>query len=52
MSPIKTVVEKFGAWRKCRDAVRELSKLDDRELSDIGIDRDDIVAIVRLHATA
>jgi uncharacterized protein YjiS (DUF1127 family) len=50
MSPIKTISEKFTAWRRHRDAVRELSNLNDRELSDIGIARDDIDAIARRHA--
>jgi uncharacterized protein YjiS (DUF1127 family) len=50
MFPIKTLAEKFSAWRRYRDAVRELSELNDRELSDIGIARDDIDAIARQHA--
>lgn len=52
MNPIKTISEKLNAWRRYRDAVRELSSLDDRELSDIGINRDDIYAIARQHASA
>ena len=39
--------EKLTAWRKYRDAVRELSQLSDRELDDIGIRRGDIEFIVR-----
>jgi uncharacterized protein YjiS (DUF1127 family) len=35
------------AWRKYRDAVRELSQLSDRELDDIGVPRGDIENIVR-----
>jgi uncharacterized protein YjiS (DUF1127 family) len=50
MFPLKTIAEKFNAWRRYRDAVRELSDLNDRELSDIGIARDDIDAIARQHA--
>ena len=38
----KTISEKLAAWRRYRDAVRELSQLTDRELSDIGIRRGDI----------
>jgi uncharacterized protein YjiS (DUF1127 family) len=50
MSHLKTITEKFSAWRRYRDAVRELSSLNDRELIDIGINRADIVAIARQHA--
>ena len=42
MSPIKTITEKFSAWLRYRDAVRELSSMNDRELADIGIKRDSI----------
>jgi uncharacterized protein YjiS (DUF1127 family) len=52
MTPIKTITEKLNAWRRYRDAVRELSSLNDRELSDIGINRDDIRSIAREHASA
>jgi uncharacterized protein YjiS (DUF1127 family) len=47
MTPLKTISEKLTAWRKYRDAVRELSQLSDRELDDIGIPRGDIEYIVR-----
>lgn len=47
MSPLKTISEKLNAWRRYRDAVRELSQLSDRELNDIGIRRGDIEDIVR-----
>ena len=47
MSPIKTFVATLSGWRRYRDAVRELSQLSDRELSDIGIRRDDIPSIAR-----
>ncbi len=46
-TPLKTLSEKFTAWRKYREAVKELSQLNDRELSDIGIRRGDIEEIVR-----
>ena len=42
MTTLKTISEKLAAWRRYRDAVRELSQLTDRELSDIGIRRGDI----------
>jgi uncharacterized protein YjiS (DUF1127 family) len=47
MTSIKSISEKLTAWRRYRDAVRELSQLSDRELSDIGIRRGDIEFIVR-----
>lgn len=49
---IRSLSEKFATWRRYRDAVRELSQLTDRELSDIGIRRGEIEDIVRrsLHA--
>ena len=47
MTPIKTISEKLAAWRRYREAVRELSQLTDRELDDIGIRRGDIEFIVR-----
>ena len=42
MTSIKSITEKLAAWRRYRDAVRELSALTDRELDDIGIRRGDI----------
>jgi uncharacterized protein YjiS (DUF1127 family) len=47
MTNLKTISEKLTAWRRYRDAVRELSQLSDRELSDIGISRGDIEFVVR-----
>lgn len=51
MATSKTVAEKLAAWRRYRDAVRGLSQLSDRELSDIGIRRGDIEIIGRRSAT-
>jgi len=51
MATSKTIVEKLAAWRRYRDAARELSQLSDRELSDIGIRRGDIEIIVRQSVT-
>jgi uncharacterized protein YjiS (DUF1127 family) len=42
MTPIRTIAEKLAAWRRYREAVRELSQLSDRELEDIGVRRGDI----------
>jgi uncharacterized protein YjiS (DUF1127 family) len=47
MSFLKTISEKMEAWRRYREAVRQLSQLSDHELSDIGIGRGDIEAVAR-----
>ena len=47
MTSLKTISEKLTAWRRYREAVRELSQLSDRELDDIGIRRGGIEYIVR-----
>ena len=47
MATLKTISEKLAAWRRYREAVRELNLLSDRELSDIGIRRGEIEDIVR-----
>ncbi len=47
MANLKSISEKLAAWRRYREAVRELSQLTDRELSDIGIRRGEIETIVR-----
>lgn len=47
MVDLKTISEKLTAWRRYREAVRELSQLTDRELADIGIRRGDIDEIAR-----
>ena len=52
MSPLKILAERLSGWRRYRDVVRELSQLTDRELSDIGILRDDIVSIARSASTS
>jgi uncharacterized protein YjiS (DUF1127 family) len=44
---LKAISEKLKAWRRHRDAVRELSQLSDHELSDIGIGRGDIEYVAR-----
>ena len=46
MTSIKTISDKFSAWRRYREAVRELAALSDRELADIGIRRGDIHFVV------
>jgi uncharacterized protein YjiS (DUF1127 family) len=52
MTSLKTISEKLTAWRRYREAVRELSQLSDRELDDIGIRRGDIEYIVRRSAAS
>jgi uncharacterized protein YjiS (DUF1127 family) len=52
MTSIKTIAEKLNAWRRHRDAVRELSRMSDRELADIGVRRGDIEFIARQHVGA
>jgi uncharacterized protein YjiS (DUF1127 family) len=42
VTPFKSITEKFAAWRRYREAVRELAQLSDRELEDIGVRRGDI----------
>lgn len=44
---MRTLTMKFQTWRRFRESVRELSRLSDRELNDLGIGRDDIVDVVR-----
>ncbi len=52
MTTLKTISDKLAAWRRYREAVRELSQLTDRELTDIGIRRGDIGTIVRRTVSA
>jgi len=47
MITLKMISKKINAWRRYRDAVRELSQFSDHELCDIGIRRCDIEDIVR-----
>ncbi len=52
MASIKTISQKFNAWRRYREAVRELSQLNDQELGDIGLHRCDIESVARQTAKA
>jgi uncharacterized protein YjiS (DUF1127 family) len=47
MASIKMITEKFSAWLRYREAVRELSEMSDTELADIGITRCDIGYVAR-----
>jgi len=44
---VKMIVEKVSAWRRYRVSVRELSRLTDRELNDLGLNRYDIEIVAR-----
>ena len=44
---LKSLTVKIAAWRRYRDSLRELSRLSDCELNDLGIGRADIAALVR-----
>ena len=44
---LKSLRLKLKAWQRYRDNVRELSRLTDRELADLGFSRVDIPAIAR-----
>ena len=44
------LIRAFRAWWHYEQSVRELSRLDDRELADIGISRSEIPAVARRSA--
>ena len=44
---VKMIAEKVAAWRRYRTSVRELSRLTDRELTDLGLNRYDIEIVAR-----
>ena len=52
MTNFKNIGEKFNAWRRYRDAVRELTQLSDRDLADNGVRRGDIHFLARQAAAA
>jgi uncharacterized protein YjiS (DUF1127 family) len=45
MTLLSAITEKVVAWRRYREAVRELSQFSDHELADIGITRSDIARV-------
>jgi len=44
---IKEIAHKIQEWRRYRASVRELSRLTDRELHDLGIVRSDIEHVAK-----
>ena len=44
---VKMIAEKVSAWRRYRVSVRELSRLTDRELNDLDLNRYDIEIVAR-----
>lgn len=44
---IKKIASRLNQWRRYRVSVRELSRLSDRELNDLGIGRGDIEYVAR-----
>ena len=47
---VKMIAETVAAWRRYRTSVRELSRLTDRELNDLGLNRYDIENVARQSA--
>lgn len=47
---ISYVLAKFRAYLRYRETVRELSRLTDRELDDLGITRFQIESVARAHS--
>ena len=44
---MKHFAEFIASWRRYRQSIRELSRLTDRELADLGINRHEIPVVVR-----
>lgn len=49
---VSLILSKIQAWMRYRETVRELSRLSDRELEDLGISRMDIESVARGHLGA
>jgi uncharacterized protein YjiS (DUF1127 family) len=44
---LKSLAEKLKNWQRNREGIRELSKLSDQGLADLGISRADIETVVK-----
>ena len=44
---LKSLTVKMQEWRRYRESMRELSRLSDRELNDLGISRADIFHVAK-----
>lgn len=49
---VTMIAAKIRSYLRYRETVRELSRLTDRELDDLGLSRSEISFIARTHATA
>lgn len=49
---LASLIARIQAYFRFRDTVRELSRLSDRELDDLGLSRDRIVEVAARHSFA
>lgn len=52
MLGLEILATRYTAWQAYRHTVKELSRLSERHLADIGIDRPDIPSVARRSAAA